>query len=116
MNAVYRTKDVFIVNKNITSCGKDSDENEKICMIGLCHLILLEKISVLCTMSSPEQTVYRLGQKIKALLFELENLKRQNDDLKDKLSSSFGEISILEARVQELERTEEQKLIAAAVG
>jgi|GEM_PF-311288 len=85
-------------------------------MIDASPLILLEKISVLCTMSSPEQTVYRLGQKIKALLFELENLKRQNEDLKGKLSSSFEEIGILEARVKELERMEEHTLIAAAVG
>jgi flagellin-like hook-associated protein FlgL len=67
-------------------------------------------------MSSPEQTVYRLGQKVKALLFELDNLKRQNDDLKSKLSNAFEEIGILEARVKELERMEEHKLIAAAVG
>jgi predicted nuclease with TOPRIM domain len=85
-------------------------------MIEVSHLILLEKISVLCTMSSPEQTVYRLGQKIKALLFELEDLKRQNEDLKNKLSNSFEENGILVARVKELERMEEQTLIAAAIG
>lgn len=85
-------------------------------MIKTTRLILLDKISVLCSMSSPEQTVYRLGQKIKALLFELNELKQKNRDLREKLSSSFEEIGILEARVKELEKMEELTLIASATG